>query len=157
MHAVRATHKGKSHWVTHSPVVFFKKGVVPSVFRNAPKYLLTNSGTPRSTSKATATSRREQAAQELQRLEQSFLAEDDISELSITELKSRLDSETTGPQGFSIRLTDETLLMYMKEIVDDWPRIKACITNNNNNQVYFVLQATGSVDYIWSRTRPRAG
>ena len=29
--------------------------------------------------------------------------------------------------------------------------------NNNNNQVYFVLQATGSVDNIWSRTRPRAG
>jgi hypothetical protein len=27
----------------------------------------------------------------------------------------------------------------------------------NNNQVYFVLQATGSVDYILSRTRPGAG
>ena len=67
-----------------------KEGVVPSIFPNAPQYPSTINNTPRSTSKATPTSRRQQAAQELERLEKSLIAEDDISELTTAELKSRL-------------------------------------------------------------------
>jgi len=112
-----------------------KEGVVPSIFPNAPDYLSTHSGIPRPTSKATSSSRREQEANELDRLEKSFVAEDDISDLSAADLKCRLEAETTAPQGFTMTLLDETLFIYLMDVTEDVPKITACITVKNDHTV----------------------
>lgn len=113
-----------------------REGAVPSIFPNAPKYLQsTNSCTPRVTSKASSSSRREQEAELLDRLEESFRAEDDISELSVEDLKLRLVAELTAPKGFTLTVLDGTLLIYLLNITDDVPTIKACITVRSDRTV----------------------
>lgn len=63
-----------------------KHGVVPSVFHNAPAYLSKSPGTRRGTKKTVASSRRADKARKLQELEESFVADDDISTLSHSEI-----------------------------------------------------------------------
>jgi THAP domain/Transposase protein len=104
-----------------------KDGVVPSIFPNAPPYLSAKGSEPRWTSKATAESRFEHGAMEFDRLEKSFIAEDDISELSLTDLQSRLNAETTAPSGFTLTLIDEALHIYLLDVTDDIPVVKASI------------------------------
>jgi len=104
-----------------------KDGVVPSIFLNAPDYLSTKGGGPRPTSTATAESRLEHEELEFERLEKSFMAEDDVSELSPTDLKTRLDAETKAPSDFTMTLIDEALHIYLLDVTDDIPVVKASI------------------------------
>src|SRR6218665_1375677 len=61
--------------------------------------------------------------------EEPFLAEDDISTLSVSEIADRLGKETTLPQGFSIKCIDQALYIYIIEVADDaaYPKLKALL------------------------------
>ena len=106
---------------------YLKADAVPSIFRNAPKYLSTSSSGPRETVSATAASRREREAQHLDNLEQSFYEADDISSLSLAEIVDKLKAETALPAGFTIAVVDSELLIYWLQLQDHIPRIKSCI------------------------------
>ena len=51
-------------------------------------------------------------SEELSRLEPSFNADDEISQLKTADLDLRLEAETTAPSGFTVTPVDETLLFY---------------------------------------------
>lgn len=123
---------------------YLKKDAVPSVFPNAPEYLSSERRVPRSTSKATASSRLEHEAQEMEQMEQSFLADDDISQLSISEISDRLRQETTLPSGFTITLHDQNLFAYIIEVTGDGiPKIAAAVTLKTDRTV--VLSIEGKI------------
>src|SRR6218665_4071868 len=107
---------------------YLKDGAVPSILPNAPHYLTNTSGVPRTTVRATSSSRLDYEAMILGQMEESFLAEDDISTLSVSEIADRLGKETTLPQGFSIKCIDQALFIYIIEVTDDVPKIKGSIT-----------------------------
>ena len=119
-----------------------KEGAVPSIFPNAPSYLSTPTGPPRPTSKATPTSRREQQLLEMNILEESFRANDDISELSLTELSSRIQDETTAPSGFTVVIVGDSLFVYFLKIqTDNTPTIVASITVQNDFTIVVSVNA----------------
>ena len=81
----------KKSAVSNQPLrPILKEGSVPSIFPNAPSYLSTPTGPPLSTSKATPTSRRERKVLEMNILEESFRANDDIRELSLCPHESKM-------------------------------------------------------------------
>src|SRR6218665_1479855 len=108
---------------------YLKDGAVPSILPNAPHYLTNTSGVPRTTVRATSSSRLDYEAMILGQMEESFLAEDDISTLSVSEIADRLGKETTLPQGFSIKCIDQALYIYIIEVADDaaYPKLKALL------------------------------
>ena len=67
-----------------------KRDTVPSVFPNTPTYLSSTKYKHRTTATATARSRREKEASRMEALEQSFIASDDISCLSLSEVTDKL-------------------------------------------------------------------
>ena len=89
-----------------------KEGAVPSIFPNAPDRLSKPAAAPRTTVKATPSSRLEHEAMEMSRMEESFMAEDDVSKLTVIELADRLRAEATAPQGFMTAVVGETLLIH---------------------------------------------
>ena len=90
-----------------------KPDAVPSIFPTAPGYLSKPISNGRSTQRATTTSSRlEHQERALQNLEVSFIADDDISHLSLDEIAKKLGSESI-PEGFSIRIIDQTLVVYI--------------------------------------------
>jgi len=107
---------------------YLKDGAVPSILPNAPQYLTNTSGVPRTTVRATSSSRLEYEANVLEQMEESFLAADDISQLSTAEIADRLQKESTLPQGFTMKHIDQTLFIYIIQVTDDVPRIKGSIT-----------------------------
>ena len=102
-----------------------KAGAIPSIFPNTPAYLSSGDGKPRVTTKATSSSRREQQANELDILESSFNAADDVTEISVADLKLKLDAEMTAPSGFTTTFFGESLLIYLLDVNDNMLRIKA--------------------------------
>ena len=119
-----------------------KDGSVPSIFPNAPAYLSTPTGPPRRTSKATPTSRREQQLLEMNILGESFRANDDISELSLIELSSRIQDETTAPSGFTVVIVGDLLFVYFLKIqTDNTPTIIASITVQNDFTIVVSVNA----------------
>jgi len=109
---------------------YLKDDAVPSVFQNTPNYLSnSHGGTPRSTKRATASSRREQLMQEFDNLSDTFMSEDNISHLNLTEMQDRLRAETALPSGFTVTSVSATsLLIYKVSLSNDIPTITACIT-----------------------------
>ena len=101
---------------------------VPSIFPNALAYLTAKSSGPRDTISTTVSSRREQEVRQLDILEQSFNAADDISSWSLSEIFSTLNAETALPAGFTLTKLDSELLIYMIHVSTGNPVIQTCIT-----------------------------
>ena len=81
---------------------YLKDDAVPSVFPNTPNYLSnSHGGTTRSTKRATASSHREQLMQKFDNLSDTFMSEDNISHLDLTEIQDRLRAESALPSGFT--------------------------------------------------------
>jgi len=117
-----------------------KEDAVPSVFPNAPSYLSTTTGTPRSTKKASATSRREQQSKEFEHLAETFMADDSIAHLDLSGVADKLKTETT-PEGFNILLLSQScLLISIIDVSGDIPKMRASISVNSD------LVVTVSVD-----------
>ena len=114
---------------------YLKEDAVPSIFQNAPKYLSRPNVAPRPTSRATTSQRQELEALELNQLETSFLADDDISGLHPSEIGNKLNEESTRPEGFFTSIVGDTLLIYMLGINDDIPKIQGCIIVKQDHQV----------------------
>ena len=103
-------------------------GAVPSIFPNAPGYLSTPKAPPRATSSTTSASRREQESLKLQQLEKSFSASDDISDLTLTEIQTKLESEIAVPDGYCRTIIGSKLLIYLLDTDGDVPQLSACIS-----------------------------
>jgi hypothetical protein len=76
---------------------YLKPGAMPTVFAHAPSYLLKPASVQRSTSKAISCSRRESERKRLQDMEDSFMADDDVSVLSLDAASQTTDLPTTLP------------------------------------------------------------
>src|SRR6218665_1134103 len=98
---------------------YLKDDAIPSIFSNAPSYLSKTCSVPRSTSRATTSSRLQLQEERLDNLEQSFLENDNISGLTVSELEERLRNETTVPQDFKICVCEQVLLLYVIKITED--------------------------------------
>jgi hypothetical protein len=81
---------------------YLKPDAVPSIFENVPTYLTASETTPRQTSMALASTRREAAARLLENMEESFTADDTISSLSLPQIEHKLKNEPTLPNGFCL-------------------------------------------------------
>ena len=81
---------------------YLKKDAVPSVFPNAPRYLSKVNCAARKTTMATAASRRDVAARQVEVLNESLRADDDIGCLSVNELEIRLKKEPIRCQVVSV-------------------------------------------------------
>jgi THAP domain-containing protein 1/3 len=106
---------------------YLKEDAIPSIFPSAPSYLSKTCALPRSTSRATTSSRSQLEEKRLDSLEQCFLEKDKISGLTISELKERLQSETTVPEDFNICITEQSLLVYLINVTEDIPKITGSI------------------------------
>ena len=104
-----------------------KEGVVPSIFHNTQAYLSTAITTPRTTAKATPSSRREQAILEMLLLEETYDANDDVSELIVKEILAWLQIETTVPSDFTFTLIGQTLFIYFLDVEFDIVKVVACV------------------------------
>ena len=111
---------------------YLKDGAVPSIFPNAPDHLSTKGSGPRETVSATASSRLEQDARRLNILEESFYDTDNISSLSLDDVAEKLRIETARPEGFTVTKLDSELLIYLLQVSDSIPSIRACITVKEN-------------------------
>jgi len=86
-----------------------KEDAVPSVFPNAPEYFTKPACTPRRTTKATSSSRRQDEAKKIEELEKSFRENDDLSSLSLADISAKLSDETSVPPGFNVTIIDDSL------------------------------------------------
>ena len=103
-----------------------KPDAVPSIFQNAPGYLSKPPVSRRPTERATTASRREHQESLLLELEESFIAEDDISSLSLEEIEHKLGTETI-PDGYLWKVIDQSLIIYQLEIKDFVATISASL------------------------------
>ena len=99
-----------------------REGAVPSIFCNVPAYLSQPAPSPRTT-KATSTQRHAEEERRLEELEASFIASDDITQMTHLEIAESLQSDSTVPQGFIVNNVDESLLLYMIHMANEVPRI----------------------------------
>ena len=106
---------------------YLKEEAVPSIFSNAPKYLSKTCNVPRSTSRATTSSRFQLEEKRLDTLEQSFMENDNISGLTVSQLEERLRAETTLPEDFKICIVEQALLVYLIKVTEDIPKIMGSI------------------------------
>ena len=129
MEARRDSNKSRLKTKSEKPVrKLLKKGAVPSKFSNVPSYLQSKAvSTPRQTKKSTSSSRQKDEAKRLEELEVTFTASDDISQLSHPDIAQSLKSESTVPEGFVVSEFDDSLLVYLMQMLNDVPRIVACI------------------------------
>ena len=107
---------------------YLKDGAVPSIFANVPEYLSSAGSSRRMTVETTSTQRRQHEAATMQQLEETSRKEDDVADASITDIAERLQHETaTTLQGFTISVVNQTLLIYLLEISNGVPHIRASI------------------------------
>jgi len=72
-------------------------------------------------------------------MEASFRQEDNISNMSITDIAQRLNSDETVPGGFTVCMRDETLLVCLMEITDEIPSIRASVSVKSDLSVALSL------------------
>ena len=106
---------------------YLKDDAVPSIFPNAPEYLSKAGSSRRATVKATSAKRHQQEMAAMQQQEETFMNNDDISDASITDIAQRLQNEATMPQGYTIAVVDQALLVYLLQINNELPHIRASI------------------------------
>ena len=119
-----------------------KPDAVPSVFTDVPAYLLKTSGTPRSTEKATPSSRRQREETQLRELENALRAGDDVSSATLSELLQKLQCETAVPEGYNALLGDNRLYIYWLTTDTDVPKVTSSVTVNSD------LTVVASVDGV---------
>ena len=140
-----ATRRRRKHQATGGKELFrrhLKPEAVPSIFENVPSYLNSTVTTPRQTSMASASRRRETEAAHFENLEESFIADDKISGLSLAEINRKLMTESVLPTGFSTNVTDAALIAYIMVQQDDGiPRISASITVTSDLSVTVFVNA----------------
>ena len=95
-----------------------QEDAVPSIFSNALDYYTKSARTPRRTTKATSSSRRQDKASKMEELEKSFRENDDVSSLSLADVSAKLSDETSLPPGFNITIMDDSLLIYLLHLND---------------------------------------
>ena len=115
-----------------------KDTAIPSVFPNAPSYLSTSSTSERSTS-ASSEKRLKRSAEILESKSADFLSSDNLT--SFNDLKQRLNSEDLCiPSGYVIQTGDDLInLLYVITDCYNIPRLKACVTIQNNMDVSVVV------------------
>ena len=119
----------KKETVSEKPTLRrLKKGVVPSIFPNAPTYLSNPKPSPRETSLATANSRYEHETQRLDKLEALFHANDDVAGASLLEVAEKLKQEATMPDGSLISVLDGAVVVYSLEVQEGQAKMTASIT-----------------------------
>jgi len=116
-----------------------KTDAVPSVFPSAPDYLSASSSAPGTTVMATSGSRQQREAERAEELEKAMVEEDDVSDLTTEELASRIRQEELGPQGFTVSIVDDMLLIYLICIVDNIPTITASICVKSDHSVIVTM------------------
>ena len=65
-------------------------------------------------------------------MEESFYDTDNISSLSLDDVAEKLRIETARPEGFTVTKLDSELLIYLLQVSDSIPSIRACITVKEN-------------------------
>ena len=68
-------------------------------------------------------------------MQQSFLTADDIENFTVAEVLDKLQSETALPSGFTLTIVDTALFIYMLNVNDNIPSIKACIAVHEDHTV----------------------
>ena len=119
-----------------------KPDAVPSIFADVPAYLLKTSGTPRSTVRATSSSRRQTEEAKLRELENALFAGDDVSSCTLAQLLQRLQSETAVPDGYNFLLEDNHLVIYWLRTENGLPSVISSVTVNSD------LTVVASVDGV---------
>jgi len=105
-----------------------REGAIPSIFSNVPSYLSKSDvGTPRTTKRAASSSRRAEEAGRLEELEASFNADDDLTQLSHSDIADSLKSESAVPDGFIVNSVDDSLLLYLLQMTNHIPKVVSCI------------------------------
>jgi hypothetical protein len=94
-----------------------------------------NGITRRTTLMATASNRREHDAEELELLNASFRAQDDVSALNVSEIELRLSSENTQPSGFRTVVLNNQLIVHMITVKAAVPSIVASITVSEDKAI----------------------
>ena len=118
-----------------------KDGVIPSIFAITPAYLVKTQTQPRKTCRAAPSTRREREAEEQTRLEQSFMVDDDLSQLSMTEINDKLRAAVTAPQGFVTLLENDQLILYIVTMdTRDLPFISASIVIRHNQSAVVTIK-----------------
>ena len=112
-----------------------KEAVVPSLFPNAPDYCSRKQTMPRSTTLAGPSSRQHLEEQKLDQLNQSFLAEDDITQLTLSAIREKLENEETAPSGFTFAELDDKLIIYSIRCDRSVPKIVASLTLTTDHSV----------------------
>ena len=102
-----------------------------SIFPN--EYLSTAGSCRRTTVKATSAGRRQEEADAMQQPEETFMAEGDIAGVSIAYIADSLQREATTPEGFTISVIDQTLLIYLLQVNDDVPQIRANLVKTDRS------------------------
>jgi hypothetical protein len=107
---------------------YLKPNAVPSIFKNLPANLSRTPLLERQTARATSSSRHEHMSKLAKEQNDTFLAADDISGLSLDQLLRRLSGEATFPKGFVTTLLSNVLVIYMMQLEEHIPTITASVT-----------------------------
>jgi len=135
------TNKSRSRKKCETPLKRrLKDGAVPSVFPEAPKYLSTPAPVPRPTTKTSSVSRREAEAQQMNALEESFRAIDDITDSPLSDVMNQLAAEATRPAGFTVSVVDDSLLICFLRVIDAVPEVAGSITVKTDKTVVCVVE-----------------
>lgn len=117
-----------------------KSDAVPSVFHNCPSYLSSPAAVGRPTSRATSSGRLQSVAGRIADLEESFLASDSIAGLDLAQIQQRLQDEACLPDGYTVAMIQQCLVVYVVNITTDIPAISGSITVHRDLTVTVVLE-----------------
>lgn len=136
---------------------YLKPNVVPSIFRNAPSYLSKPNVERRTTTHASTSSRLECHQRQLEEMEVSFYASEDVTNLSVSELAEKLRADTTLPTSYTITVADEKLLIILLDLTSGIPKIAASLTLDSSFTVIAAVQdnvipASQYVDLLQEKT-----
>lgn len=122
-----------------------KPGAVPSVFANIPEYL--------TSMRAEAASKDPTVPNDVyvrlrkwvnsgysrKVVKESLVVDDDISCLMLSDIKKKLEEETTITEDFVISIVDQSLLVYILQLNLGIPTVKTCVTIQEDRRVVVSL------------------
>ena len=108
---------------------YLREDAVHSIFAAAPSYLSAKKKSPRRNRQSVSSARQQQQQRQLKNLEELFRASDDISSLTLEDICGKLHKETSAPQGYTILVQSDILLMLLIVVTDDLvPEVKSSIS-----------------------------
>lgn len=128
-----------------------RAGAVPSVFASIPEHLTSmraaaskGSGPPTVPNDVFVRLRQwVNTGYSRKVLKESLVVDDDISCLMLSDIKKKLEEETTITEDFVISIVDQSLLVYMLKLNLGIPKVKACVTIGEDRRV--VVSLNGKV------------